>query len=689
MAARYWVGGTGTWDNTTTHWSATSGGAGGASVPTAADDVFFDGNSGTGTVTLLAGGSCFARSLDCTGYTGTMTFGASVTLNVGDASGGNCKFVSTMTLNFTSGVLWLKSTQASTTVVLTTAGKSLNSVQFSMGSTTILQLADNLTVTGAVTLTSGGFDTNGKTCTWGSFSSANANVRRLIMGASNITLTLAGAAWSTSNINNLTIDTNTAVINLTGANATFTGNWGGTTDGLKGASVVMTGGGNMQLISPGIIKNLTCTGTAVKTDNLLVTAFGVTGTLTLTGNSATNRLLFFSSGLGVARTVSAAVVSLTNVDVMDIAGSGAAAPWTGTSLGDAQGNSGITFTTPVDQHWVSANGGNWSNAANWTIRVPLPQDNVIFDGAFNSGQTVTTDMPRLGATMDWSNVSWTGTAPILSGATSTTSVWYGSFILKAGMTTGSVSGNAWQLRGRSTHDLNPQGVSVGPGLTIIAPGGTYNLRSNYTQSNNSGISSGTYYTNDFNVICISTFNVSGTANIYFGTSTFTNTSATTGTFNFTTSGVVSAEQATFIYLANNANARTFAGGGNKFGTLTYINSGLTGALTITGNNTFGTLNFSNSAAANILSFAAGSTNVIGTRNIFGTSGKLMTVNSTTPGTPAILISRGDWNVGANSTLGTGNTGLTVAASNEMNYLSLQDITGSKVGQGNMFFGMMR
>lgn len=34
MADRYWVGGTATWDNTAgTKWSATSGGAGWASVP--------------------------------------------------------------------------------------------------------------------------------------------------------------------------------------------------------------------------------------------------------------------------------------------------------------------------------------------------------------------------------------------------------------------------------------------------------------------------------------------------------------------------------------------------------------------------------------------------------------------------------------------------------------------------------
>jgi hypothetical protein len=47
MPDRYWVGGNGTWNGTnTTNWSATSGGAGGASVPTSADNVFINAASG-------------------------------------------------------------------------------------------------------------------------------------------------------------------------------------------------------------------------------------------------------------------------------------------------------------------------------------------------------------------------------------------------------------------------------------------------------------------------------------------------------------------------------------------------------------------------------------------------------------------------------------------------------------------
>lgn len=56
MANKFWVGGTGTWDaTTTTNWSLTSGGAGGAVVPTSADAVIIDANSGTGTCTMTAG----------------------------------------------------------------------------------------------------------------------------------------------------------------------------------------------------------------------------------------------------------------------------------------------------------------------------------------------------------------------------------------------------------------------------------------------------------------------------------------------------------------------------------------------------------------------------------------------------------------------------------------------------------
>lgn len=73
MAVRYWVGGSGTWDTTsTTNWSATSGGAGGASAPTSADSVVINASSGAGTITL--GENVTVITVNTTGYTGTLNF---------------------------------------------------------------------------------------------------------------------------------------------------------------------------------------------------------------------------------------------------------------------------------------------------------------------------------------------------------------------------------------------------------------------------------------------------------------------------------------------------------------------------------------------------------------------------------------------------------------------------------------
>jgi len=76
MANRYWVGGTGSWSSTNTvNWSASSGGSGGASVPTAADNVYFDVNSnvGTGAFTVtMANTPRVCNDFTASGLDGTM-----------------------------------------------------------------------------------------------------------------------------------------------------------------------------------------------------------------------------------------------------------------------------------------------------------------------------------------------------------------------------------------------------------------------------------------------------------------------------------------------------------------------------------------------------------------------------------------------------------------------------------------
>lgn len=63
MADRYWVGGNGTWDATsTTNWSTSSGGTGGATAPTSIDNVFFDDNSGVAGNTVVIGTNAVCSS---------------------------------------------------------------------------------------------------------------------------------------------------------------------------------------------------------------------------------------------------------------------------------------------------------------------------------------------------------------------------------------------------------------------------------------------------------------------------------------------------------------------------------------------------------------------------------------------------------------------------------------------------
>jgi hypothetical protein len=76
MASKFWVGGTGTWDNsTTTHWATSTGGAGGAAVPTTGDSVTFDGASGGGVVSVAASVSGLSLiNLTMGAFTGTLDF---------------------------------------------------------------------------------------------------------------------------------------------------------------------------------------------------------------------------------------------------------------------------------------------------------------------------------------------------------------------------------------------------------------------------------------------------------------------------------------------------------------------------------------------------------------------------------------------------------------------------------------
>ena len=87
MADRYWVGGSGLVSNTA-RWATTSGGTPGASLPTAADDVYIDGNSDAGAAFFIT----ISTTLTCR----NLIIGDGVTVSTLDQ---NCTLENSGTVN--------------------------------------------------------------------------------------------------------------------------------------------------------------------------------------------------------------------------------------------------------------------------------------------------------------------------------------------------------------------------------------------------------------------------------------------------------------------------------------------------------------------------------------------------------------------------------------------------------------
>ena len=214
MADRYWVGGAGIWDTTnTTYWAASSGGAGGTPAPGAEDNVFFDGNSGSGGITVGNGAKCL--DLDLTGSNVSVYGFTGVVELYGNLIG----YVGT---GYFAAPLILRSTTTGKTI--TSNGMNIYSLLFDgVGGEWTLQ--DDLSVSyqdnGVIELKNGSFNTNNKNIICRSFKSSNTNIRTLELGSSTITILSYNSsthkwAWEFSVTTNLTFNAGTSTISITG-----------------------------------------------------------------------------------------------------------------------------------------------------------------------------------------------------------------------------------------------------------------------------------------------------------------------------------------------------------------------------------------------------------------------------------------------------------------------------------------
>ena len=667
MANRYWVGGTAAWDGTAgTKWALTSGGAGGQAVPTSADDVFFDAASGANTVTISTGNTG-AKSITCTGFTGTLAGTAAITLS------GSITLVAGMTFSYTGTVT------IAATATITSAGKTFNGISVN-GTGITVTLGDPFVVASSITVSAGTFTTNNNNVNAGSLLSSAVVARTINFGSSTVTLS-SSTPISFTTSTNLTFNAGTSSVTCSNSNATFAGG-GQTFNNVTFSSTALS---SPDITGANTFANLTVAGRAASGIALFGFAANqsITGTFTVSaGTDATCRTFIRSNTENTVRTLTCAAVSLTDVDFRDITIAGAAAPASGTRLGDCKGNSGITFPAGVNKYWASTAGGNWSDSAVWALssggstavnNFPLAQDTVNIQQTYPTSGTITVN-----ANYNLGTISMGTRTSSVTLATSTNApICYGSWTNGSGVTlsgTGSVSFNG---RG-AAQTITSAGKTFTMSILIVNYGGSVTLLDSFVCSDTVlTITSGTFDANGFNVTLnnaaatVSSSN-SNVRTIAIGSGTWTIAGSGTPWSCATSTNLTVTGTGTLSFTS--ASAKIFAGGGIQ--TYPTLNQGGAGTLTVTGSNKFAdiTNTYSATGATSVL-FTAGTTNIFTAFNLKGEAGRVCTLGSPTAA-QATLQKSSTWYMGANSTDAGNNTNLTFTAGGGIDYLSVSYINGT-------------
>lgn len=535
MADRYWVGGTGTWNTTsTTNWSATSGGAGGASVPTAADNVIFD-SATTYTVTMTGALTC----LDFTVSAGTVTFaqGTSPTL----AISGNLSLVAATVWNMSSTVTF----NATTSKTIGVNNVFINSVNFN-GAAGTWTLTSAIQF-GNVTITNGTFSTSASnySVSWYNITiAANSNIKALSLNGST---TVYAQSFNNNSTGNFTFNAGTSTINVGGTGGGDVTYY--STQSLTFYNFSSTDNFNNSITFSGVdssvvftFNNLTFTsGTYTNRDRTLIipanvstTNMVINGTLTMRGSAMApgSRVILrgqdFTSGSSVQARISAAAVSLVDVDFYSINNTGVSS-WTGARLGDMTNNTNITTSTPRTVYYSAAtlsqygSGNPWANTSGGTAvanNYPLVQDVAVIDNSSGNG-TLTLGSVFAGTVNASSRTFSMNIAP--SGA-----VFFKDFLLSPNVTQSGITTIYFYGTGNST--FTTSNVNLSLGVVVSKANANVTFTGNVTSNQGFTLTSGTL---NLNGNTLTTTSVSGSTSVIrsinFGT---TGSIVITGTGNW-------------------------------------------------------------------------------------------------------------------------------------------------------------
>jgi len=294
---------------------------------------------------------------------------------------------------------------------------------------------------------------------------------------------------------------------------------------------------------------------------------------------------------------------------------------------------------------------NWYLDAGRTIPAatsPTLADDVVIDSTSGTGSITVS-----GGVCNNLTVTASQAITLNSGA-GTLSV-YGSLSLPSGGSFALGSSSVLAFTATSTGKTITTNNKTLPSITFNGVGGGWTLQDDFTVSGSQiTLTNGSLNTNS-KAVTTNTFvySATGTASLTLGSSTVSLQSGPASPlwgFGTTTGLTFSGASSTILCTVNTGNtAKTFAGGGLTYGTLTIAGTA-TNTFTITGANTFGTLNSTKTVAFTI-SFGANQT--ITTWSVTGSAGNVVTVNSNTVGTARTLTI-------TNQTLG-------------IDYLDIQDI----------------
>lgn len=613
MPDRYWVSSVAAnWDGTAgSKWSATSGGPGGASVPTTADDVFFNASS-TRNCTI-ATGNTGARSINCTGYAQILTGTAPITVAGSITLAAAMSYTHTGTVTITG------------TGTLTTAGKTFSGVVVDgVGITVTLGSALSI-ATRALTVTQGTFDTANFAVTAGSLSSNNSNTRTITLGSSTVTLASTLLMGTTTG---LTFNAGTSQINLSASTASLQG--GGLT--FHNVSFTSTVANVRSITGANTFNNLTLNATATRLSTYTLDADQtVNGTLTCAGSSAPARGFVRSTVIGETRTITANAISANDCDFRDITIAGAAAGSSPTRAGDCGGNSGITFPAAKTVFRVGFD-NTWNGASSWALtsggtgsnnNLPLPQDTAVINN--DTGGVATINPVGYNA----GNIDCSGRTSTVTLAFNSPSSIHGSLALGSGIT---VSGIEIQtFAGRGTQTFTSAGKTITFPITVDKAAGAFELGDAFLSSNSITVTRGTFNANNFNVTSSAFSSSNGnTRTITMGSGLWTlSGTGTVWTTSNTTNLTFNKDTADILVSSTSGIARAFFGGGLSYNKLTIGGATGVSSFRIDGANSFTEL-ASTKTVGHLVRFSSNQ-GTIDTWSITGTAGNVVTVDSFTTG----------------------------------------------------------